>query len=54
VDAESGLLAPPDQANAPVEMFISGTEPTRQPSTRPKVTDFYRMDGGGAAAGPTF
>ncbi len=54
VDPDSGLLAPPDQANAPVELFISGTEPTRQPSVRPKVTDFYRLDSGGAVAGPTF
>jgi penicillin-binding protein 1A len=54
VDPDSGLLAPPDQANAPVELFITGTEPTRQPSTRPKVTDFYRLDSDGAATGPTF
>lgn len=54
VDPDSGLLAPPDQASAPVELFITGTEPTKQPSTRPKVTDFYRLDGGGPATGPTF
>lgn len=54
VDPGSGLLAPPDQAGAPVELFITGTEPTKQPSTRPKVTDFYRLDGGGPATGPTF
>jgi len=54
VDPESGLLASPDQANAPVEMFIAGSEPTRQPSEKPKVTDFYRLESSSAPAGPTF
>jgi len=54
VDPASGLLAPPDQANAPVELFIAGTEPTRQPTVRPDVTDFYRLDSGGGSAGPLF
>jgi len=54
VDPDSGQLAPPDQTNAPVELFIAGTEPTKQPTTRPDVTDFYQMDSGGGSAGPLF
>jgi penicillin-binding protein 1A len=54
VDPASGLLAPPDESNAPVEMFVAGTEPTKQPSARPDVTDFYRLDNGGGSAGPIF
>jgi len=54
VDPSSGQLAPTDQANAPVEMYISGTEPTKQPTVRPDVTDFYRMDGGAGSDGPLF
>lgn len=54
VDPASGQLAPPDEPNAPVEMFVTGTEPTRQPLVRPDVTDFYQLDSGGGSAGPIF
>jgi len=54
VDPATGLLAPPDESRAPVEMFIAGTEPTQQPSVKPDVTDFYRLDSGGESTGPIF
>jgi penicillin-binding protein 1A len=45
IDPATGLLAPPDQPDAVVEIFIAGTEPKRQAEPRPRVTDFYRLEG---------
>jgi penicillin-binding protein 1A len=44
IDPATGLLAPPDEKEGIVELFVPGTEPTRQREPRSRVTDFYRME----------
>jgi penicillin-binding protein 1A len=44
VDPETGLLPPPTEPEAPVEVFIQGTEPSRMAEKEPSVVDFYRLD----------
>jgi penicillin-binding protein 1A len=45
IDPATGLLAAPDQSDAVVELFVAGTEPTRPSEPRPRVIDFYRLEG---------
>ena len=53
VDPKTGLLAAPDGASGVVELFVAGTEPTRSSEPRPRVTDFYQLEGDPPQAEPT-
>jgi penicillin-binding protein 1A len=49
VDPRTGLLAAPDDTRAVVELFVAGTEPTKTSESRPRLTDFYRLEGESSA-----
>jgi penicillin-binding protein 1A len=44
IDPESGLLAPPGDEDAAVEVFIKGNEPTQYLTPQAKPAQFYRLD----------
>lgn len=44
IDPESGLLAPPGDEDAVVEVFIKGNEPTQYMTPQPKPIQFFRLD----------
>jgi len=44
IDSESGLLAPPGDEDAVVEVFMKGNEPTQYLTPQPKPAQFFRLD----------
>ncbi len=44
IDLESGLLAPPGDEDAVVEVFVKGNEPTQYMTPQPKPAQFFRLD----------
>ena len=52
IDPETGLLASPGESGSVVELFVSGTEPTRSAEPRPRVIDFYRLESQAPALAP--
>jgi len=44
IDPDTGLLAPPGDENAEVEVFVKGKEPTQYMTPQPKPAQFYRLD----------
>jgi penicillin-binding protein 1A len=44
IDPQTGLLAPPGDENAVVEVFVKGEEPTQYLTPQPKPAQFYQLD----------
>src|SRR6185295_16630437 len=44
IDPESGLLAPPGDEDAAVEVFVKGNEPTQYLTPQAKPAQFFRLD----------